>query len=44
LSAALASGSYLKPEVSKEGEAQNPLEMPGMDNAMDGMKKQAVMM
>ncbi|ORY20534.1 integral membrane protein DUF106-domain-containing protein, partial [Naematelia encephala] len=43
----LSSGEYLKPKtdsVAKEGETPNPLEMPGMEGAMDGIKKQAVMM
>lgn len=48
LTAALNSGEYLKAssEAEKEKQAQdaNPLEMPGMDGAMDGIKKQAVMM
>lgn len=43
IASALSSGSYLKPKAaSKEGEMPNPLE--NMDGAMDGMKKQAVMM
>jgi hypothetical protein len=45
--AALSSGEYLKTKPkSKEGEetAQNPFEAANMDGAMEGMKKQAVMM
>ena len=47
LTHSLASGEYLKTKPpSKEGEesVQNPLEAAGMDGAMEGMKKQAVMM
>ncbi|BEI84875.1 hypothetical protein CcaverHIS002_0502760 [Cutaneotrichosporon cavernicola] len=39
----LASGEYLKPEVSTDS-AQNPFDAGNMDTMMDGMKKQAVMM
>ncbi|WVQ75515.1 hypothetical protein IAR50_005140 [Cryptococcus sp. DSM 104548] len=46
LAAALSSDEYIKPEdVKKDGEGpSNPLEGAGMESAMDGMKKQAVMM
>ncbi|WVQ81262.1 hypothetical protein IAT38_003385 [Cryptococcus sp. DSM 104549] len=46
LAASLSSGEYLKPEpAAKESDSPpNPLEGAGMENAMDGMKKQAVMM
>jgi hypothetical protein len=45
LATALSSGSYIKPKpVVKEGEAVNPFENGQMEGAMDGMKKQAVMM
>jgi len=45
LANALSSGVYLKPKVAqKEGEVQNPFESAGMEGAMDGMKKQGIMM
>lgn len=48
LSLSLASGEWMRPKaVSKDGEEEsvpNPFEGAGMEGAMDGMKKQAVMM
>ena len=45
LAQALSSGVYLKPKaVQKEGEVANPFEAAGMDGAMEGMKKQGIMM
>lgn len=46
LSEALSNGSYLQPKDKTENEApKNPFEAAGgMDNMMDGMKKQMVMM
>ncbi|ORX39111.1 integral membrane protein DUF106-domain-containing protein [Kockovaella imperatae] len=44
-STVLTSGQYLKIKPKpKEGEIPNPFEGGGMENAMEGMKKQAVMM
>lgn len=48
LSASLSAGEWIRPKaVSKDGEEEsvpNPFEGAGMEGAMDGMKKQAVMM
>ena len=45
-SASLAAGEWLKPKskAAEDEGPKNPLEGAGMDNAMEGMKKQAVMM
>lgn len=41
----LVAGKWLKPQVDSEEEGEkNPFEQAGMENAMEGMKKQAVMM
>lgn len=49
LTTALNSGDYLKSSAESEKAKDaagdtNPLDLPGMDGAMEGMKKQAVMM
>jgi hypothetical protein len=41
----LVAGKWLKPQPDSEQDGpQNPFEQAGMEGAMDGMKKQAVMM
>ncbi|KIR26668.1 hypothetical protein I307_02016 [Cryptococcus deuterogattii 99/473] len=46
LAGSLSSGEYIKPtpESKENASPANPFEGAGMENAMDGMKKQAVMM
>lgn len=45
LAEGLNAGRWLKPKPDAEEEAdKNPFEQAGMEGAMDGMKKQAVMM
>lgn len=46
LAASLSTGEYIKlaPESKGDASPANPLEGAGMENAMEGMKKQAVMM